>query len=196
MLKPAIFLMLLIASSFSNGCKDKATVVETPAPKVANNNPTTSQAATQKQNPSLATKQRKKINPRLIFNEYVKPYPLNNLALDSENKTYQQAMVAYQNEDWQSAFDLFYKLSPKTDQTLMYEASCKIQQTYYLQAKQVLLTLMSITRGNTLQHAEWNLALVDLVLGENPIDQFQKIKSNPQHLFSQQAGEILTKISQ
>ena len=193
MLKYTIFLMFLIASSFSNGCKDKATAVESSAPMAKNT--AAQQPAPQRQKPPQL-KPRKKINPRLIFNEYVEPYPLNNLALDSENKIYQQAMVAYKNEDWQEAFDLFYKLSPKTDQTLMYEASCKMQQTYFLQAKQVLLTLNSLARGKTKQHAEWNLALVDLVLGENPIAQFQQIKSDPEHLFAVQAGEILTKITQ
>lgn len=185
--------MFLIASSFSNGCKDKAETAESSAQITTNT--ATQQTASLKQKPTQA-KPRKKINPRLIFNEYVEPYPLNNLALDSENKIYRQAMVAYKNEDWQEAFDLFYKLSPKTDQTLMYEASCKMQQTFYLQAKQVLLTLNSLARGKTKQHAEWNLALVDLVLGENPIAQFQQIKANPEHLFAVQAGEILAKISQ
>lgn len=136
-------------------------------------------------------------NPRQLIRAYAKPYPVSDLVFSEGQEDYNQALTHYRNKEWQAAFDLFFKMNPKTDQTLMYEASCKIQMGFFLHADQVLRALGEVAKGKTKEHMEWYMALTHYGMGNKPttLRQLKQIGSQPEHLFSEKALEVLEILS-
>ena len=139
-------------------------------------------------------------DPQSLLDKYNQPFPgipqdeLNFKGLKEETRVaYETGMRAYRKGNWQIAFNRFFRINPKTDLVMLYEANCQLQLNAYGKANEILSTLLQVTRGATKMNAEWYMAIAELGLGQNKsaLTRLSSINSNPSHPFHSQGKALL-----
>ena len=134
--------------------------------------------------------------------EYNQPHPpVENIDYKGlkkdDSEAYKMGMRAYKNGNYQGAFNIFYRINPKTDLIMLYEANAQLQLRAYAKSKEILAALLTITVGNTKMNAEWYMVISELGLGNteqakvllNPITQ------NTAHPFHAKAVKLSKELS-
>lgn len=139
-------------------------------------------------------------NPSDLIKKYNEAFPgipqkeLNFKGLKDETRiAYENGMKAYRKGNWQIAFNRFFRINPKTDLVMLYEANCQLQLNAYAKAQEILSTLLQVTRGQTKMNAEWYMAIAELGLGQkqSAFTRLSSINSNPSHPFHSQSKALL-----
>lgn len=135
-----------------------------------------------------------------LAQKYNTPYPavedlksINYKGLNENNQdAYFKGMRAYRNGNWQACFNNLFRINPKTDVLMLYEANCQLQLSAYAKAKEILSTLLSVTRGTTKMNAEWYSVISDLGLNDkaSALAGLKPILQNPAHPFHEQAKAL------
>lgn len=136
-----------------------------------------------------------------LAQEYNTPYPaidnletLNYKGLKEESKdAYFKGMRAYKNGNWQACFNNLFRINPKTDVIMLYEANSQLQLGAYSKSKEILTTLLSVTRGTTKMNAEWYMVITDLGLKDKAaaLMGLKPILQNPAHPYHEQGKALM-----
>ena len=121
----------------------------------------------------------------------IKNLNFEGLKADSR-KNFDFGMRTYNRGEWQKSFDLLFRINPKTDIIMLYEANCQLQLNAYTKAKEILTTLIQVTRAETLQHAQWYMLLSEMGLANKTGIQkwLTTILKTPGHAHHSEALEI------